>query len=185
MESGTPRSFAALQDLLKRKATPPPGERCDYCAVPLATEHSHMIDLHARRIMCACRPCYLVFEPQGAAQGRYKAVPTRFLEIEGFQLDSTQWDDLGIPIGLAFFFFNSVEKKMAAFYPGPAGATESLLSLEGWEAIRSQTTSKRFCSTAARPSRSVTSYRSTRPTNWSACCARTGAVSTAARKRTR
>jgi hypothetical protein len=138
VESGTPRSFAALQDLLNRKATPPPGERCDYCAVPLAPEHSHMIDLHARRIMCACRPCYLVFEPQGAAQGRYKAVPTRFLEIDGFQLDSTQWDDLGIPIGLAFFFFNSVEKKMAAFYPGPAGATESLLSLEGWEAIRSQ-----------------------------------------------
>jgi Family of unknown function (DUF5947) len=138
LDNGAPRSFAALQELLKRKPAPAPGERCDYCAAPVGPEHSHLIDLQGRRIMCACRPCYIVFEPEGAAQGRYKAVPTRFAEIEGFALDAASWDDLGIPIGLAFFFYNSVDKKMTAFYPGPAGATESLLSLEGWDAIRSQ-----------------------------------------------
>jgi hypothetical protein len=138
VESAAPRSFAALQELLKRKAAPPPGERCDYCAVPLRPEHSHLIDLQGRRILCACRPCYIVFEPQGAAQGRYRPVPTRYLEIEDFALDADQWDALGIPIGLAFFFYNSLDKKMVAFYPGPAGATESLLPLEGWEAIAAQ-----------------------------------------------
>ncbi|MDP9111611.1 MAG: DUF5947 family protein, partial [Candidatus Eremiobacteraeota bacterium] len=35
-------------------------------------------------------------------------------------------------IGLAFFFKNSIEKKTMAFYPGPAGAMESLLPLEAW-----------------------------------------------------
>lgn len=135
MESGTPRSFTALQELLKRKAAPAPGERCDYCAVPLRPEHSHLIDLQGRRIMCACRPCYIVFEPQGAAQGRYKPVPTRYAEVDDFALDPAQWEALGIPIGLAFFFYNSRDEKMVAFYPGPAGATECLLSLEGWQAI--------------------------------------------------
>ena len=138
MASGAPRSFEALQDLLRRKAAPAPGERCDYCAVPVASEHSHLIDLQARRILCACRPCYLVFEPDGAARGRYKPVPTRYVAIDGFEVDAVAWDALGIPIGLAFFFYNSLEKKMTAFYPGPAGATESLLSLEGWAAISVQ-----------------------------------------------
>ena len=135
MDSRTPSSFAALQELINRKAASAPGEKCDYCAVSLGPQHSHLIDLRERRILCACRPCYIVFEPEGAAQGRYKAVPTRYLEIRDFDVDPVQWDDLGIPIGLAFFFFNSLERKMVAFYPGPAGATESLLSMEGWEAI--------------------------------------------------
>jgi len=85
--------------------------------------------------MCSCRPCQLVFEPEGAAQGRYKSIPSRYVEVAEAAIDDAQWDALQIPIGLAFLFFNSQEKRMAAFYPGPAGATESLLSLETWEEI--------------------------------------------------
>jgi hypothetical protein len=33
---------------------------------------------------------------------------------------------------MAFFFTNSAEGRTVAFYPSPAGATESLLSLEAW-----------------------------------------------------
>ena len=36
---------------------------------------------------------------------------------------------------MAFFFFNSSLGRMAAFYPSPAGATESLLPLATWEEI--------------------------------------------------
>lgn len=125
-------SFAALQGLLKKKPASAPGERCDYCAVPLEPEHSHLIDLKSRRIMCSCRPCYIVFQPEGAALGRYKPVPSRYVEIEPFSIGDAEWEALQIPIGLAFFFFNSVEGKTVAFYPGPAGATESLLSLDAW-----------------------------------------------------
>ncbi len=37
---------------------------------------------------------------------------------------------------MAFFFYNSDMGKSVAFYPGPAGATESLLALDSWEAMR-------------------------------------------------
>ncbi len=130
-----PRGVAALAQLLKKRPAPAPGERCDYCAVPLADEHGHLVDLKARRILCSCRACYLVFAPAGAAQGRYKIVPTRYERIDGFAVDDAQWDALQIPISLVFFFYNSVEQNMSAFYPGPAGATQSLLPLETWDAL--------------------------------------------------
>ena len=40
-----------------------------------------------------------------------------------------------VPIEMAFFFKSGDPAKVAAFYPGPAGATESLLSLETWSDI--------------------------------------------------
>ena len=46
-----------------------------------------------------------------------------------------QWESLQIPVGVAFFFLNSSLGRVAAFYPGPAGATESLLALETWERL--------------------------------------------------
>jgi hypothetical protein len=133
-----PGDFASLQRLLRKPKIQAPGERCDYCAEPVPPEHGHLIDLQARRIMCSCRPCYLVFQPSGAAQGRYKTVPTRYHEIAGFDLADAAWDQLGIPIGLAFFFYNSVEARTVALYPGPAGATESQLDLAAWNAIAAE-----------------------------------------------
>ncbi len=126
--------FAALQGLL-RKPAPVTAERCDFCALPLPPEHGHLVDLTARRIMCGCRPCYLVFEPEGAARGRYKPVPTRYASLDDHSIDDATWDALQIPIGLAFFFHNSVEKRVIALYPGPAGATESQLPLEAWSTL--------------------------------------------------
>jgi hypothetical protein len=126
-------NVALLQRMLQQR--PPAGERCDFCAEPLAPEHGHLIELAARRILCTCRPCRIVFEPAGAAQGKYRTVPTRYREISAFAIDDAQWDALQVPIGLAFFFYNSLEKKVVAFYPSPAGATESELSLDTWDQI--------------------------------------------------
>jgi hypothetical protein len=50
-------------------------------------------------------------------------------------LARTDWDDLQIPVALAFLFRNSEQQRVVAFYPGPAGATESELSLEAWDRI--------------------------------------------------
>jgi hypothetical protein len=121
----------ALERILQKR--PPPGERCDFCATPLTPEHSHLIELAARRILCSCRPCYIVFEPEGAAAGRYRPIPSRYVELPDFSVEDATWDALALPIGLAFFFFNSLEEKMVAFYPSPAGATESLLPLDTWQ----------------------------------------------------
>jgi hypothetical protein len=46
-----------------------------------------------------------------------------------------QWDGLMIPIEMAFLFSSTPHGKVVAFYPSPAGATESLLSLETWNDV--------------------------------------------------
>lgn len=132
MDSNAP-NLGMLQRILERR--PPAGERCDFCATPVAREHTHLVELAARRILCACRPCALVFEPAGAAQGKYRAVPARYVKVSGLVFSDAAWDTLQIPIGLAFFFYNSVEGRVIAFYPSPAGATESQLPLDAWNEV--------------------------------------------------
>jgi hypothetical protein len=121
---------------LRRFLTPPPkaraGERCDMCGEPVAEEHSHVVNVETRALMCTCRPCYLLFTNPGAAGGRYRAVPDRYLAASELRITSAEWDELQIPVGIAFFFHNSSLGRMAAFYPSPAGATESLLPLGAW-----------------------------------------------------
>ena len=114
---------------------PRPGERCELCTALIPDEHGHVVDLESRSLMCACRPCYLVFAPQGSGGSRFRAVPDRFLSFADFTLSDSQWDALQIPVGIAFFFINSSLDHVAAFYPSPAGATESLLPLDSWDDI--------------------------------------------------
>ena len=64
------------------------------------------------------------------------AVPDRYLAFPEFALDRRAWEALQIPVGLAFFFHNSTLGRTVAFYPGPAGATESELDLQAWNDIR-------------------------------------------------
>jgi hypothetical protein len=82
--------------------------------------------------MCTCRGCYLLFTAGGAGGGHYRAVPDRYRRLDGFGLSSGQWEGLQIPVGVAFFFFNSSLGQVVAFYPSPAGATESELPLDSW-----------------------------------------------------
>lgn len=127
--------FSALQGLLRKPVPAAPGERCDFCALAIGPGHAHLVDTKARRIMCGCRPCAITFQPDGAALGRFKLVPERFARIDDLDLDDATWDALQIPIGLAFFFHNSVDGRFTAYYPGPAGATESELPLDAWQTI--------------------------------------------------
>lgn len=104
------------------------------CAEPVAAEHPHVVDLEGRALMCACRPCHLLFGDREARQ-RYRAVPDRYLSFDGLGPDERIWDGLQIPVGLAFVFRSSVQARAIAFYPGPAGATESELPLDAWDTI--------------------------------------------------
>jgi Family of unknown function (DUF5947) len=126
--------LAVLQRIRRQKeaTAPRPGEVCDICAEPIPDEHAHVVDLNARNLICACRGCYLLFTADGAGGGHYRAVPDRYQKLAGFGLASGQWEALQIPVGVAFFFFNSSLGHVVAFYPSPAGATESELSLGSW-----------------------------------------------------
>ncbi|GAC1304992.1 MAG: DUF5947 family protein [Vulcanimicrobiaceae bacterium] len=135
MSTGSLSDFSALQQLLRKPVAAAPGERCDFCALPIGPGHAHLVDTKARRIMCGCRPCAITFQPDGAALGRFKLVPERFARVDDLALDDATWDALQIPIGLAFFLHNSTDGAFTAFYPGPAGATESELPLDAWQTI--------------------------------------------------
>ena len=129
-------TYSVLQRITaNRRATPPVGERCEMCAVPIGAEHGHVVDVAGRQLMCTCRGCYLLFTDQ-TAELRYRAVPDRYLAFPDFRLSQGSWDALEIPVGLAFFFRNSAQDRMVAFYPGPAGATESELALDAWNDVR-------------------------------------------------
>jgi Family of unknown function (DUF5947) len=104
------------------------------CAEPISETHQHVVNLESRALMCTCRGCYLLFTAEDA-ELRYRAVPDRYLSFPDFSLGPGQWDSLEIPVGLAFLFRNSVQGRTIAFYPGPAGATESELPLQAWESV--------------------------------------------------
>jgi hypothetical protein len=133
--SGDP--LAGLRRVLDRGREPKPraGERCEMCGEPIPEEHSHVVNIENRSLMCTCRACYLLFTHTGAAQGRYRAVPDRYLYDPAFRLSEAQWDELQIPVRMAFFFKNSALDRFVAFYPSPAGATESLLPLTTWDEV--------------------------------------------------
>ncbi|MGW1737660.1 DUF5947 family protein [Nocardia sp. NPDC001965] len=107
---------------------------CDMCAEPIGEPHQHVVDIGARQLMCVCRACYLLFTDRQAAL-RYRAVPDRYLAFPDLTIERAEWEALEIPVGLAFFLRNSAQDRTFAFYPGPAGATESELPLTGWRAL--------------------------------------------------
>lgn len=123
-------SFATLQRLARR---PDPLEHCDLCGSGLGHDHQHLLDPKANKLICACDPCSILFLEAG--ETKYKRVPRRARVLADFQLSDGQWDSLLIPIGLAFFVNKSIENRVVAQYPSPAGSTESLLTLEAWTDI--------------------------------------------------
>jgi hypothetical protein len=112
-----------------REPPAPPQERCELCATPVPAEHPHLVEPAERRLLCACQACGLLFSEPGL---RYRRVPDRHLVDPGFALTDAQWDELQVPVGMAFFLVNSARAAVVACYPSPAGATESELPLDAW-----------------------------------------------------
>jgi hypothetical protein len=127
-------TVSVLRRITRDRPVLPPGERCEMCVAPMGEEHSHVVDIRNRALMCTCRPCALLFD-RGGADLAFRTVPDRYLSFGDFALSQGQWDDLAIPVGVAFFFSHSTLAKVVAFYPSPAGATESELSLDAWDGI--------------------------------------------------
>jgi hypothetical protein len=112
-------------------ARTPSQERCDVCHTTIPDDHRHLIHLEERRIVCACEACWALH----SGDAEYRPTGMRTLWLEQLQCDEETWGRFQIPIGLAFFMRSSVTGGVVAFYPSPAGATESELSLEAWDAL--------------------------------------------------
>ena len=130
-----------LADLARRSPVEPASspasaeESCDLCGESLPEEHRHLLDLESRELMCACRPCSLLFDRKAAGGGHYRLIGERRLELGDFELDDATWEELRIPVDMAFFFRHSAAGRVMAFYPSPMGPTESLLELDAWSRI--------------------------------------------------
>jgi hypothetical protein len=101
------------------------------CSAALSDQHRHTFDPTSRRIRCACDSCAILYTAV------YREIPSGVGTLPNFQISDAQWDDLMIPISLAFFSYSTPAQRMVALYPGPAGAAESLLRLDAWEEIAS------------------------------------------------
>lgn len=121
-----------LHRLARRGLRPAMGETCELCADPIDERHGHLVDIGERRLLCACRPCALLFTSDGAGGERFRAVPETVRQVTPGSITSVMWDTLSIPVSTAFFFRNSGLGEVVALYPGPAGPIESQLTLDAW-----------------------------------------------------
>lgn len=119
-------------------APDPDTERCELCKVELPPEHSHIADLENQTLECACRACYLLFTRPNGTHMRYQAIPDRYLKDPERTLTPAEFDQLEIPVGLAFFMHSSAAGRVIGFYPSPAGATECELDLGAWERLTAE-----------------------------------------------
>ena len=127
-----PTALASLRRYVRPRATVVP-ERCTLCNAELADEHAHLVDPETRRLVCACGACALLFSDR--ATGRFRRVPRGLRFLPDFRLTDAAWDDLGIPIDLAFFLDSTPAEGIIAVYPSPAGATEVPIAPASWEAL--------------------------------------------------
>jgi Family of unknown function (DUF5947) len=127
---------AATPPIPERPARPDPApaaEKCELCATEIPAEHGHIADTEAASLLCACRACYLLFTQPLSGRRKYTAVPDRYLADPGRVMSPAEWDQLEIPVGLAFFLRSSRDEAgLTGFYPGPAGVTECQLDLGRW-----------------------------------------------------
>jgi hypothetical protein len=109
---------------IARRRDPPALERCELCGAVIAADHRHLLDPESRGLLCACRPCALLFE----RGGRYRLIPTDRRRLD--DVPDLEWEELRLPVDVAFFLHDSAAGRDMAFYPGPMGATESQLPLQ-------------------------------------------------------
>ena len=130
VQPGYENAFGALRQFIRPRRRDV--ERCELCSAEVATEHPHLIEPGCRKLLCTCNACAILFSGMGT---KYKRVPRRVLALADFHLSDGQWESLMVPISMAFFFQSTPDARVVAFYPSPAGATESLLPLETWRDI--------------------------------------------------
>ncbi|PYN93883.1 MAG: hypothetical protein DMD89_23315 [Candidatus Rokuibacteriota bacterium] len=114
-------------------ATRPTVERCELCAVALASEHEHLFDPTTRELRCSCGVCGRLLG--GGTATRWMLVRHRVDRLVEFQLGDAEWDVLGLPIDLAFFVGSGATGPPTALYPSPYGAIASTLPLPAWASI--------------------------------------------------
>jgi hypothetical protein len=107
-------------------------ERCETCGEALHPNHEHNFDRTRRTLRCTCPLCAL------AQDDIYPRMPKSARALPHFKMSEQQWNNLAIPVALAFFSYRTLADTIGATtivvqYPGPAGVLESQVSVDNWE----------------------------------------------------
>lgn len=136
LRPGIGSSIAALRRFAREpKPARLPVEHCELCAEPIPADHRHLLELTSHSVICSCYACSILFNNQEAGSGKYRLIPRRSLVLPDFHMTDEQWDELLIPVDMIYIFRGSSAGRVLAYYPSPAGAIESLLTLESWEML--------------------------------------------------
>lgn len=142
------------------------GARCELCGEEIGERHHHLLhlgdphrsglhksgltpsleqtalqpdavpQLSGRKIVCGCEACAILFSDPAA--GGYRRIPTDIRALGDFRMDDVQWEELSIPINMAFFCRSGNGSEPVAFYPSPGGATQANVGAESWRQIVEQ-----------------------------------------------
>jgi hypothetical protein len=126
--------LAPLKRLLDAEVNGLRGDTCQTCGAAIAANHEHVADIEDRHLLCVCPACFAAVA-RHPEEVRLRASTRRYLRMPSDMITIDQWDAVEIPVGIAFFFYNTKVARTVACYPSPAGAIESLLPLEAWDHI--------------------------------------------------
>jgi Family of unknown function (DUF5947) len=116
---------------------------CDLCGTSMPEDHRHLLQLEERSIVCVCESCWAL----RSGDAEYRPTGSRVVWLDDLVLPDELWARFRIPIGLAFFLRTGSAQApgsagraatgsgVVAFYPSPAGATESELDLGVWDEL--------------------------------------------------
>ena len=110
-----------------------PHGACELCSLPLTEVHRHLYEVASGQIVCACDGCALTFE--GVAEARYRPVPRDSRAVDADVAENIPWEQLALPINLAFFVRDGGDGGVSAYYPSPGGITKSTLPFDSLDQI--------------------------------------------------
>ena len=115
------------------KPTAAPHGRCELCSLPLAEMHRHLFEVASKEVVCSCDGCAYTF--QGVAGSRYKPVPRDCRALDAAAASQFPWEQLSLPINLAFFVRGGDSGTVSGYYPSPGGVTKSALPFDALDDI--------------------------------------------------
>jgi hypothetical protein len=131
-------ALGLLRAFARKRPVPgaPPLERCELCGAAIgherSTTHEHLLEPARRELRCVCPSC--AFTTAGKAGSPWRRVPRAVERLASLRLGDEEWESLEIPVRMAFFVRGG-DGHARAYYPSPAGATESRLALEAWQGL--------------------------------------------------
>lgn len=122
-------SAGALERVIRAAKRRQAAQGCDLCGEPLPGEHRHLLDIGGDAALCACLPCFLLFDREAAGGGHYRQIPRRRRRLPVVATAA-----LGVPVGLAFFVAGD-DGTVRAHYPSPAGPARWEVGAGAWRDV--------------------------------------------------